>query len=109
MASLRMSVGSVLNTVVSAASTVTTTLDTITTGVGMLSARVNVEATKQETDLKLELHDHIDVAISRHSMLKAERKLEERKFIDQSANHSKFFEEALDTYTKLLKGDKDKK
>lgn len=109
MASLRMSVGSVLNTVVSAASTVTTTLDTITTGVGMLSARVNVEATKQETDLKLELHDHIDVSIDRHAMLKAERMLENKKFMNQSDDHTKFFRDAVDTYSALLKGNKDEK
>lgn len=103
MASIRITAGSVLNTVVSAAGAITTTLDTVTTGVGMLAARVNTEATKQEVALKLELHDHVDVAIDRHAMLKAERMLENKKFISQSDDHKKFFESALKEYSALLK------
>lgn len=103
MASIRVTIGSVLDTVRSGAGAATGLLDSVAAGVGMLQARVNAEVIKQDTDLKIELHDHVDVAINRHSILKAERRLENQKFMDKSADHKAQFEKAYSEYEALLK------
>lgn len=103
MATARITAGAVLETIVVAANTVNGSLGALSNGVGMLNAYVNKAAKQQALrheyeDLKFE--QDLQEEFAEAAMT---QRLRIKKLTSQSADHAKFFQEALAEYQALGK------
>ena len=101
MATARLTIGTVLGTVVSAAETVTSTLNAVSKTVGMANAYVEKAAREQQGRY---LNDAAQFAVqltNEGTMAEAEMNLEVIKFCAKSAQHAKLFEGSYEKYAKL--------
>ena len=103
MATARLTLGSILNTVNTAANTVTSTLDAASTGIGMLNNYVNNAAAHQKARIAIDNEDFIESLVREKARERAESTLGVQKYIGQSTEHAKAYQEAYETYSKILR------
>ena len=94
MASLRNTVSSTLNTVVTAADAVSQTIDTATVGIGMLNKWAVNEAKKQEENLKFDPLAIEEEAKNRVFLRLADLEMEAANYIARSPAHAQAFANA---------------
>lgn len=92
MASVKITLGSVLNTVNATANTVTGLVDSLSASVGMLNTRVQAEAFKQQEDIKYELNNYSNVALGKAVMANTDNDIELERYMKQSPEHRQLFE-----------------
>lgn len=102
MATARLTVGVVLDTVAKAAATLTSTLDTMTDAVGMVNAFVNKAAEEQSIRYKGERGVFVAHLIDEMAQEETMLMIRTESFIATSANHAKHYETAFNKYTTLL-------
>ena len=103
MATARLTLGSVLSTVNTTATTVTSTLDAASKAVGMLNNYVDNAAQHQKARIAVDNEDFIESLIREKSQERTESTLRVQKYIGQSQEHAKAYQEAYETYSKLLR------
>ena len=103
MATARLTLGSILSTVNTTATTVTSTLDAASKAVGMLNAYVENAASHQKARIAIDNEDFIESLIREKSQERTESTLRVQKYINQSQEHAKAYQEAYETYSKLLR------
>ena len=103
MSTARLTLGSVLSTVNTTATTVTSTLDAAGKAVGMLNAYVENAAQHQKARIAVDNEDFIESLIREKSQERTESTLRVQKYISQSQEHAKAYQEAYETYSKLLR------
>lgn len=103
MSTTRLTFGAVLNTVNTTANTVTSTLDAVSSGIGMLNAYIDNAAAHQKARIAIDNEDFIEGLIREKSQERTESTLRVQKYITQSQEHAKAYQEAYDTYSKLLR------
>ena len=103
MATARLTLGSILSTVNTTATTVTSTLDAAGKAVGMLNAYVENAASHQKARIAVDNEDFIENLIREKSQERTESTLRVQKYIGQSTEHAKAYQEAYETYSKLLR------
>ena len=103
MATARLTLGSVLNTVNTTATTVTSTLDAASKAVGMLNAYVENAASHQKARIAIDNEDFIESLVREKAQERTESTLRVQKYISQSPEHAKAYQEAYETYSKLLR------
>ena len=103
MATARLTLGSILSTVNTTATTVTSTLDAASKAVGMLNAYVENAAQHQKARIAIDNEDFIESLIREKSQERTESTLRVQKYINQSQEHAKAYQEAYETYSKLLR------
>ena len=103
MSTARLTLGSILSTVNTTATTVTSTLDAAGKAVGMLNAYVENAASHQKARIAVDNEDFIESLIREKSQERTESTLRVQKYINQSQEHAKAYQEAYETYSKLLR------
>ena len=103
MSTARLTLGSILSTVNTTATTVTSTLDAAGKAVGMLNAYVENAAAHQKARIAVDNEDFIESLIREKSQERTESTLRVQKYISQSPEHAKAYQEAYETYSKLLR------
>ena len=103
MSTARLTLGSILSTVNTTATTVTSTLDAAGKAVGMLNAYVENAAQHQKARIAVDNEDFIESLIREKSQERTESTLRVQKYISQSPEHAKAYQEAYETYSKLLR------
>ena len=103
MATARLTLGSILSTVNTTAATATSTLDAAGKAVGMLNAYVDNAASHQKARIAVDNEDFIESLIREKSQERTESTLRVQKYIGQSQEHAKAYQEAYETYSKLLR------
>ena len=103
MSTARLTLGSVLSTVNTTATTVTSTLDAASKAVGMLNAYVENAASHQKARIAIDNEDFIESLVREKAQERTESTLRVQKYIGQSPEHAKAYQEAYETYSKLLR------
>ena len=103
MATARLTLGSILSTVNTTAATVTSTLDAAGKAIGMLNNYVDNAAQHQKARIAVDNEDFIESLIREKSQERTESTLRVQKYINQSPEHAKAYQEAYETYSKLLR------
>ena len=103
MSTARLTLGSILSTVNTTANTVTSTLDAVSSGIGMLNAYIDNAAQHQKARIAIDNEDFIESLIREKSQERTESTLRVQKYISQSPEHAKAYQEAYETYSKLLR------
>lgn len=103
MATARLTLGSILSTVNTTATTVTSTVDAAGKAVGMLNAYVENAASHQKARIAVDNEDFIENLIREKAQERTESTLRVQKYINQSQEHAKAYQEAYETYSKLLR------
>ena len=103
MATARLTLGSILSTVNTTATTVTSTVDAAGKAVGMLNAYVENAAAHQKARIAIDNEDFIENLIREKSQERTESTIRVQKYISQSTEHAKAYQEAYETYSKLLR------
>ena len=103
MSTARLTLGSVLSTVNTTATTVTSTLDAAGKAVGMVNAYIDNAASHQKARIAVDNEDFIESLIREKSQERTESTLRVQKYINQSQEHAKAYQEAYETYSKLLR------
>ena len=101
MATARLTLGTVLGTVVSAAETVTGALNAVSKTVGMANAYVEKAAREQQGRYLNDAALFSTQLANEGTMAEAEMNMEVIKFCAKSALHAKMFEQSYDKYAKL--------
>ena len=103
MSTARLTLGSILSTVNTTATTVTSTLDAAGKAVGMLNAYVDNAASHQKARIAVDNEDFIESLVREKAQERTESTLRVQKYINQSPEHAKAYQEAYETYSKLLR------
>lgn len=103
MSTARLTLGSVLSTVNTTATTVTSTLDAAGKAVGMVNAYIDNAAQHQKARIAIDNEDFIESLVREKAQERTESTLRVQKYINQSQEHSKAYQEAYETYSKLLR------
>lgn len=103
MSTARLTLGSILSTVNTTATTVTSTLDAAGKAVGMLNAYVDNAASHQKARIAVDNEDFIESLVREKAQERTESTLRVQKYINQSQEHAKAYQEAYETYSKLLR------
>ena len=85
------------------ANTVTSTLDAVSSGIGMLNAYIDNAASHQKARIAIDNEDFIESLIREKAQERTESTLRVQKYINQSQEHAKAYQEAYETYSKLLR------
>lgn len=108
MASSRLTLGAILQTVSTTANTVTATLDAANKGVGILTAFVDKASTEQRIRHIADKEVFIENLVQEKAEERAVANIKIKKFIDQSPDHHKHYSAAYEKFTELLRGPVDK-
>ena len=103
MSTARLTLGSILSTVNTTANTVTSTLDAVSSGIGMLNAYIDNAASHQKARIAVDNEDFIESLVREKAQERTESTLRVQKYINQSQEHAKAYQEAYETYSKLLR------
>ena len=103
MSTARLTLGSILSTVNTTATTVTSTLDAAGKAIGMLNNYVDNAAQHQKARIAVDNEDFIESLIREKAQERTESTLRVQKYISQSPEHAKAYQEAYETYSKLLR------
>ena len=106
MSTSRLTFGAILSTVQTTANTVTNVLDAANAGVGMLNAYVTQAADNQRIRQIADKETFIEDLIREKAMQQATQTIKINKFTSQSAEQSKAYEDAYETYQSLLRTEK---
>lgn len=103
MSTSRLTFGAVLGTVQTTANTITSSLDVINSGVSMLTTYVSGAAENQRIRAIADKESFLENLTREKAYEEAASTLKVAKFCQQSADHLKFYTEAYETYSKLLR------
>ena len=103
MSTARLTLGSILSTVNTTATTVTSTLDAAGKAVGMVNAYIDNAASHQKARIAVDNEDFIESLVREKAQERTESTLRVQKYINQSQEHAKAYQEAYETYSKLLR------
>lgn len=103
MSSSRLTFSAMLSTVQTTANTVTATLEAANQAVGMLTAYVGEASANQKLRQVADREVFLENLITEKSEERALSRLKVEKFIAQSAKHHQHYEEAYETFSKLLR------
>ena len=103
MSTARLTLGSILSTVNTTATTVTSTLDAAGKAIGMLNNYVDNAAQHQKARIAVDNEDFIESLVREKAQERTESTLRVQKYINQSTEHAKAYQEAYETYSKLLR------
>ena len=103
MSTARLTLGSILSTVNTTATTVTSTLDAAGKAIGMLNNYVDNAAQHQKARIAVDNEDFIESLVREKAQERTESTLRVQKYINQSQEHAEAYQEAYETYSKLLR------